>query len=145
MIDSRGFLWVGSLRRPSRCGLRPTRAEPRGKPSQLGGEMANEFYTLIVVPHAKARFRKVQVSVRLLKWVGGAVAGLTLVVMGVLVHYSRIAFEVHELRRLRTENAELREKTVAYEANAGKLQTKLEQLQNMVTKLGVMAGLEQSL
>jgi len=24
--------------------------------------MANEFYTLIVVPHAKARFRKFQVS-----------------------------------------------------------------------------------
>ena len=26
--------------------------------------MANEFYTLIVVPHAKARFRKIQVSVK---------------------------------------------------------------------------------
>ena len=34
--------------------------------------MANEFYTLIVVPHAKARFRKFQVSVKLMKWVGGA-------------------------------------------------------------------------
>jgi murein DD-endopeptidase MepM/ murein hydrolase activator NlpD len=107
--------------------------------------MANEFYTLIVVPHAKARFRKVQVSVRLLKWVLGGVASLTLVVMGVLVHYSRIAFEVHELRRLRSENTELREKTLAYEQNAGKLQSKLEQLQSIVNKLGVMAGLEQSL
>ena len=36
--------------------------------------MANEFYTLIVVPHAKARFRKFQVSVRLTKWVLGGVA-----------------------------------------------------------------------
>src|SRR5262245_42811710 len=107
--------------------------------------MANEFYTLIVVPHAKARFRKVQVSVRLLKWVGGALSAVTLVVMGVLVHYSRIAFEVHELRRLRSENTELREKTLAYEQNAGKLQSKLEQLQGIVNKLGVMAGLEQSL
>jgi murein DD-endopeptidase MepM/ murein hydrolase activator NlpD len=107
--------------------------------------MANEFYTLIVVPHAKARFRKVQVSVRLLKWVGGVLASLALVVLGVLVHYSRIAFEVHELRRLRSENSELREKTAAYEQNAGKLQTKLEQLQSIVNKLGVMAGLEQSL
>lgn len=107
--------------------------------------MANEFYTLIVVPHAKARFRKVQVSVRLMKWVGGVAAGLALMVVGILVHYSRIAFEVHELRRLRVENTELRQKTAAYEQNAGKLQSKLEQLQNMVTKLGVMAGLEQSL
>ncbi len=107
--------------------------------------MANEFYTLIVVPHAKARFRKVQVSVRSIKWVGGVLASLALIVIGVLVHYSRIAFEVHELRHLRTENTELRQKTLAYEANAGKLQSKLEQLQTMVTKLGVMAGLDQSL
>jgi murein DD-endopeptidase MepM/ murein hydrolase activator NlpD len=107
--------------------------------------MANEFYTLIVVPHAKARFRKVQVSVRLIKWVAGGVGTLALIVMGVLIHYSRIAFEVHELRRLRTENSELRERTQAYEQNAGKLQSKLEQLQGIVNKLGVMAGLEQSL
>ena len=107
--------------------------------------MANEFYTLIVVPHAKARFRKVQVSVRLIKWVAGGLGSLALIVMGVLVHYSRIAFEVHELRRLRTENTELRERTAAYEQNAGKLQSKLEQLQGIVNKLGVMAGLEQSL
>jgi murein DD-endopeptidase MepM/ murein hydrolase activator NlpD len=107
--------------------------------------MANEFYTLIVVPHAKARFRKLQVSVRLIKWVAGGLAISALVAMGVLVHYSRIAFEVHELRRLRTENTELRERTLAYEQNAGKLQSKLEQLQGIVNKLGVMAGLEQSL
>ena len=107
--------------------------------------MANEFYTLIVVPHAKARFRKVQVSVRLIKWVAGGLGTLGLIVMGVLVHYSRIAFEVHELRRLRSENTELRERTAAYEQNAGKLQSKLEQLQGIVNKLGVMAGLEQSL
>ena len=107
--------------------------------------MANEFYTLIVVPHAKARFRKVQVSVRLMKWVAGALATVTLVVMAVLVHYSRIAFEVHELRSLRAENTELRQRTLAYEQNAGKLQSKLERLQSMVTKLGIMAGLEQAL
>ena len=32
--------------------------------------MAGEFYTLIIVPHAKARFRKVQVSLRLARWAG---------------------------------------------------------------------------
>ena len=50
--------------------------------------MANEFYTLIVVPHAKARFRKLQVSVKLMKWVGGVSAALALAVVGVLVHYT---------------------------------------------------------
>jgi len=107
--------------------------------------MANEFYTLIVVPHAKARFRKVQVSVKLMKWVGGGASFLAVALVAVLFHYTRIAYEVHELRHLRSENSQLRQKTVEYEQNAGKMQTKLDQLQNMVKKLGVMAGLEQSL
>ena len=107
--------------------------------------MANEFYTLIVVPHAKARFRKVQVSVKLMKWVGGGASFFAVALVAVLYHYTRIAYEVHELRHLRSENSQLRQKTVEYEQNAGKMQTKLDQLQNMVKKLGVMAGLEQSL
>ncbi len=107
--------------------------------------MANEFYTLIVVPHAKARFRKIQVSVKLLKWAGAIAGTAGLVAIAVLAHYTRIAFEVHELRRLRTENGVLLQKTKDYEENAGRLQAKVQALQNTVMKLGVMAGLEQSL
>jgi murein DD-endopeptidase MepM/ murein hydrolase activator NlpD len=107
--------------------------------------MSNEFYTLIVVPHAKARFRRFQVSVKLIKWVGGISAGLALLLVVSIVHYARIAVEVHELRRLRAENRALLTKTFEYEQNAGKLQIKLEYLQRMVSKLGVMAGLEQTL
>ncbi len=107
--------------------------------------MANEFYTLIIVPHAKARFRKIQVSVRLTKWVLGTGLTTGLVLSGTFVHYARVAAEVHELRQLRAENRALLSKTQEYEQSAGKLQAKVQQLQNMVTKLGVMAGLEHSL
>ena len=69
--------------------------------------MANEFYTLIVVPHAKARFRKIQVSVRLTKWVFGTAAVAALALSGAFVHYARVAAEVHELRPLRAENKAL--------------------------------------
>jgi murein DD-endopeptidase MepM/ murein hydrolase activator NlpD len=107
--------------------------------------MANEFYTLIVVPHAKARFRKIQISVRLTKWVLGTAAVASIALSGALFHYARVAAEVHELRSLRAENKALLTKTQDYELSAGKLQAKVQQLQNMVTKLGVMAGLEHSL
>jgi murein DD-endopeptidase MepM/ murein hydrolase activator NlpD len=107
--------------------------------------MANEFYTLIVVPHAKARFRQIRVPVRLAKWTLTLVGVLGFMVVGVMVHAARITMEIHDLRRLRTENSELLTKTRTYEENAGKLQAKVVQLQNMVTKLGVMAGLEHSL
>jgi murein DD-endopeptidase MepM/ murein hydrolase activator NlpD len=107
--------------------------------------MANEFYTLIVVPHAKARFRQIRVPVRLAKWTLTVVSAVGITVAGVLVHYARVTAEVYDLRRLRTENSELLTKTRTYEENAGKLQAKVVQLQTMVTKLGVMAGLEHSL
>ena len=107
--------------------------------------MANEFYTLIVVPHAKARFRKFQVSVRLTKWVLGAFGVMGLLLAGILAHYTWIAVEVAEVRRLRVENLALATKARAYEENAGHLQAKVLQLQSVVTKLGLMAGVEESL
>jgi murein DD-endopeptidase MepM/ murein hydrolase activator NlpD len=107
--------------------------------------MANEFYTVIVVPHAKARFRQIRVPVRLAKWTLTFAGILGFMVVGVMVHAARITIEINDLRRLRTENSELLTKTRTYEENAGKLQAKVLQLQNMVTKLGVMAGLEHSL
>jgi murein DD-endopeptidase MepM/ murein hydrolase activator NlpD len=107
--------------------------------------MANEFYTLIVVPHARARFRKFQVSVRLTKWVLGAFGVMALMLVGILIHYTWIAVEVAEIRRLRVENLALATKARAYEENASQLQAKVLQLQNIVTKLGIMAGVDQSL
>jgi murein DD-endopeptidase MepM/ murein hydrolase activator NlpD len=107
--------------------------------------MANEFYTFIVVPHAKARFRKFQVSVRLTKWVLGTTAVLGVALVALLAHYGWISVQVVELKRLRTENRALATKAQAYEQNAAKLQAKVLALQNTVTKLGMMAGLEKSL
>ena len=107
--------------------------------------MANEFYTLIVVPHARARFRKFQVSLRLTRWVAAAAGVLVLVMVGILVHYTWMSVEMAELRRLRTENMALATKAKAYEENAGRLQAKVLALQNTVTKLGLMAGVEDAL
>jgi ABC-type molybdate transport system substrate-binding protein len=75
--------------------------------------MANDFFTLILVPHAKARFRKFQIPVRAAKWAGGICGTTAVVVFGVLLHYGRITVEVHELRHLKNENAMLMAKTVA--------------------------------
>ncbi len=107
--------------------------------------MANEFYTLIVVPHAKARFRKFQVSVRLTRWALGAFCGLLLVLAGVLTHYTLISVELADLRRLQAENLALATKAKAYEENAGRLQAKVLNLESIVNKLGVMAGVDQRL
>jgi murein DD-endopeptidase MepM/ murein hydrolase activator NlpD len=104
--------------------------------------LAYECYTLIVVPHAKARFRKIQIPVRLAKWASGVLAACAIVVAAIVVDYLWIRSEVYELRRLRTENASLSEKTRVYEQNVGRLQARVSGLQKLVDKLGVMAGAE---
>ena len=104
--------------------------------------MANEFYTFIVVPHAKARFRKIQVPVRLAKWAGSVIGALGLAISAMLVHYIYISFQVHEIKHLRAENQTLAQRTKEYEQNVGRLQAKVVSLQKVVDKLGVMAGLE---
>jgi len=107
--------------------------------------MANEFYTLIVVPHAKARFRKFQVSARVTRWVVvGATTG-TLIAGSLSIHYARIAVEVRQLRQLQAENSALMTEHREYEISTKRLQAKVQNLQSIVNKLGVMAGLEQSL
>jgi murein DD-endopeptidase MepM/ murein hydrolase activator NlpD len=104
--------------------------------------MSRQFFTLIVVPHAKARFRKIQVPVRLAKWGAGIFAVAGLAVAAMLMHYMWISIEVNELRRLRAENQALTQKTREYEQNVGKLQARVVSLQRTVDKLGVMAGLD---
>lgn len=105
--------------------------------------MANEFYTLIVVPHAKARFRKFQISVKLVKWAGTTAAVLGLILAVMLVHYTRVAFQVRRLQSVEQANQVLSIRNQQFEASTAKLQAQVVTLQGMVTKLGVMAGLDQ--
>ena len=105
--------------------------------------MANEFYTLIIVPHAKARFRKIQVSLQLVKWAGwSAAVGVLVLTLG-FVHYARVAYKVQRLQGLEQVNHQLEARNKAYEESTAKLQQQVATLQGMVTKLGVMAGLDQ--
>lgn len=105
--------------------------------------MANDSYTLVVVPHAKARFRKFSVSVRFLRWCASIAGVGSVLLLAVFVHYVRLRVDSRELKRLKTENSALLVKTAEYEANTGRLTAKVHQLEQIVTKLGVMAGVEQ--
>jgi murein DD-endopeptidase MepM/ murein hydrolase activator NlpD len=107
--------------------------------------MANQFYTLIVVPHAKARFRKFQVSVKLIKWTASIGAVLAVALTIGVFNYAKVSAEVWKQRRETADNTVLRAENQEYKQHIGQLKNRVEYLQNMVTKLGVMAGLEQSL
>ena len=104
--------------------------------------MANEFYTLIVVPHAKAQFRKFQIPVGLVRRARllGGVCGAVL--FGLFAHYVYMNVQAREMRQLRAENQSLATRTGEYQKLTEGLKAQLSQLQTTVTKLGVMAGVE---
>ncbi|MFQ5790202.1 MAG: M23 family metallopeptidase [Acidobacteriota bacterium] len=107
--------------------------------------MARRSYTVILAPHAGAKFRKIhfsRLSLALIA-IGG---GLGLLVSGALAfHYVRFHRELTELRRLRTLNAELRRQNLDYEVSVEHLNGRVSALQDFVKKLSVMAGLDTTL
>jgi murein DD-endopeptidase MepM/ murein hydrolase activator NlpD len=107
--------------------------------------MANDFYTLIIVPHAKAQFRKFQVSVRLLRraaWTGGALA---FVLAGVLVHYAFLMRGAVQQRRQLADYEQKKRENEEYKTNQARHLEQISQLQSVINKLGVMAGVEQTI
>ncbi|MCU0243129.1 MAG: M23 family metallopeptidase [Vicinamibacteria bacterium] len=92
--------------------------------------MNTEYYTLIVIPHTKGRYHRIQIPVRTAKWICGSLIAIV---------------EVRNLNHLRAENQALLTKTKEYELGASALRSKVTHLEGIVTKLGVMAGLVQVL
>lgn len=101
-----------------------------------------DFFTIILVPNARAKFRKYQIPLRVAR-VAGKVGIGVLVAMALMgAHYISLLSEVRGLRVVQAESADLLNKTKTIEADANQLRTKLGQLQGVVTKLGVMAGVD---
>lgn len=101
-----------------------------------------DFFTVILVPNARAKFRKYQVPVRIARWVGKAAAAVAVALALAGAHYVSLLLEIRSLRQVQAESQDLLTKTRTIEADAQELRTKLAQLQGVVTKLGVMAGVD---
>ena len=107
--------------------------------------MAERTYTLIFVPHARARFRKLHMAVSTVKTIAGVAAVATLALGGILTHYVMLTNEVRSLRGVHEMNTELRDQNRFYETNVSELEGQVAELERTVTKLGVMSGVENTL
>ena len=101
-----------------------------------------DFFTVIFVPNARAKFRKYQVPLNVAKLAGRVAAVAGVVLVGALIHYSSLLFEVSRLRRVEEESRNLISKTHQIELDAAALRVQMGQLSGMVNKLGVMAGVD---
>ena len=104
--------------------------------------MSKKSYTVILVPHGGAKYRKFRLTSLKLGLIAFA-AGLSLIAAGILTfQYARFHGDLKELRRLRLMNAELRQQNLDYEVSTEHLNTRVASLQDFVKKLSVMAGLD---
>ncbi|HXT19230.1 MAG TPA: peptidoglycan DD-metalloendopeptidase family protein [Thermoanaerobaculia bacterium] len=105
--------------------------------------MDGKRYTIILVPHTRAKFRKFQVSSRLL-WSGVAIAGLVLAAATVLGWlYLAAPVDDVQVAHLRHENNELRHVNQSFEQNIRQLQTQLATYEERTRKLAIVAGIDE--
>jgi murein DD-endopeptidase MepM/ murein hydrolase activator NlpD len=105
--------------------------------------MDGKRYTIILVPHTRAKFRKFQISSRLL-WSGVIAAGLVLAAATVLGWlYLAAPVDDTQVARLRHENTELRHVNQSFEQNIRQLQGQLTAYEERTRKLAIVAGIDE--
>ena len=106
--------------------------------------MTRKQHTIIVVPHARARFRQFQVTSRLL-WSVATAVSLSLVlgvVFGVL--WIQSVRKNREVSSLVAENQDLRGRTKALNAKLESLEKLLADFEERTRRLSIVAGLSGS-
>jgi murein DD-endopeptidase MepM/ murein hydrolase activator NlpD len=102
------------------------------------------YNTIIFVPHARARFRKVTVSNRLLATLAASAATLVIAAVAFGWAYLASARRDSEHRATAAENARLKSDTAALTQKLAGLSQQMASFEDRARRLAVVAGLPQS-
>ena len=99
-------------------------------------------YTIMIVPHARAEFRRFRLTHRALL-VAGCGAGC-LVLAGTLLpfYFFRSVHQSYRVERLKQENQGLKEANARFDASLADLKDQVTDFENKAYKFALMAGLE---
>jgi len=104
--------------------------------------MGRKFYTIMIVPHAAAKFRRVKVSKNFAVMAGcfiGVVFIAGLMLPHVLLRSSRLEASLNKASQ---ENGELRKANEKIDASLAELRTKLAEFEAKAAKFALMVGVE---
>jgi len=104
--------------------------------------MGKKFYTIMIVPHAAAKFRRIKVSKNFLVAAGSFLG--VLIVAGLLFpHFALRASQLRSaLDKASAENAELKKVNAKFDDSLADLRSRLAEFENKATKLAMMVGVE---
>lgn len=103
--------------------------------------MDQRYSTIIFVPHARAKFRKLKVSHRLLFSIVSVVTSSLCLSTFFSVQYFTSLSQTHELTKLRRENRELQTANEQFSKSVESLRTQLHTVEDRTRKLAIYAGI----
>ena len=103
--------------------------------------MNKRYSTIIFVPHARAKFRKLKVSHRLLFSIISLVTSSLCLSTFFSVQYFTSLSQTHELSKLRRENRELQSANEQFGKSVESLRTQLSTVEDRTRKLAIIAGI----
>jgi len=97
--------------------------------------MAKSFYTLIVVPHASPRLRKLKLAARVLHVLTGVGVLCFFVAVALGFSYIKMAFKAADYDKLQAENTDLKIQKRNLEVAAVKLGEKISNIENLFQQI----------
>jgi murein DD-endopeptidase MepM/ murein hydrolase activator NlpD len=104
--------------------------------------MPRKFYTIFILPHAHARFRKIHVSRNFL--IGAAVGALAIVALSLAAPHLvlRARAQASYLAVLEGENQKLRRENARFEASLSRIGDQVNTIESVAGRLAAAVGLE---
>jgi murein DD-endopeptidase MepM/ murein hydrolase activator NlpD len=103
--------------------------------------MDKRYSTIIFVPHARAKFRKLKVSHRLLFSVISLITSSLCLSTFFSVQYFTSLSQTHELSKLQRENRDLQVANEQFSKSVESLRTQLRTVEDRTRKLAIIAGI----
>ncbi len=104
--------------------------------------MGKKFYTIMIVPHAAAKFRRVKVSKNFVV-LAGSFLGLLITAGLMFPHFLLKSSQLRTaLDKLNVENTELKSANEKFDASLADLRTKLSEFETKANKFALMVGVE---
>jgi murein DD-endopeptidase MepM/ murein hydrolase activator NlpD len=104
--------------------------------------MGKRYSTIIFVPHARARFRKLRVSHRAIFSLLSVITSSLCLSSFFSYQYFTTLSQTHELAKLRRENLELEKFNEQYSRSVETLRGQLDTVEEKTRKLAIIAGVE---
>jgi murein DD-endopeptidase MepM/ murein hydrolase activator NlpD len=103
--------------------------------------MDKRYSTIIFVPHARAKFRKLKISHRMLLSIVSVLTSSLCLSTFFSVQYFTSLSQTHELSKLKSENRELQRANEQFSKSVESLRTQLHSVEDKTRKLAIVAGI----